>query len=647
MKNKYSLFHIGLLIIVGFIAYCNTYNVPFHFDDANIIENPLIKDPNPFLDCGKAFSLPDERLLCSGFQRRYTGCVTFVINYWLHWTNVTGYHIINLAIHLINALLVYLLVLMTFRAPFLENSKLKDRAVPIGLFSALLFVSHPIQTQAVTYIVQRFTSLATMFYLLSLVLYIKARLIKQDAGYKMQGAGYKEQNQEEKQRNLNFKLIFFYLMSLISAILAMKTKEISFTLPVMIVLYEFTFFKGDIKRRMLYLVPVLLTGMIIPVSLLGTDQLLGNLLTDVWKVTRIDTEISRWEYLFTEFSVIVTYIRLILFPVNQNLDYDFPLYHSLFTPEVFLSFMFLLLLSISGIYLLCRYRNTSPHARLISFGIFWFFITLSVESSFIPIVDVIFEHRVYLPSAGVFIAIITTLFWVADKLKGKWKAAEKAVVATLTLIVVVLTGATYARNTVWQDDIRLWEDVVSKSPNKIRANYNLAHAYQDRKQYNKAVEMYNKVLTLDLKYFEAYNNLANIFVDLGQHDKAIEYLNSAIEINPNSDLIYYNRGRAHFAGNLHDKAIEDFTRSIAINPNIVRYYIDRGRAYSLNGQFDSAIRDFTLAININPNNPKAYAFRGLAYFYINDIIKAQLDFQKACNMGDQRGCDALKKYNVK
>ncbi|MBI5196365.1 MAG: hypothetical protein HZA10_08585 [Nitrospirae bacterium] len=188
-ENKSILQHKAtihtLLIIIGFLAYSNTFNISFQFDDAsNIVENPIIKDLQYVAEPSNAKAFP----LYNTFKNRFIGYFTFALNYRLYGLDVTGYHIVNLAIHIINALLVYWLALLTF---FKGAKGQRDKVAEgqdslsmvngqqstnlIALFSALIFVSHPVQTQAVTYIVQRFTSLVTMFYLLSLVMYVKFR----------------------------------------------------------------------------------------------------------------------------------------------------------------------------------------------------------------------------------------------------------------------------------------------------------------------------------------------------------------------------------------------------------------------------------------------------------------------------------------
>ena len=137
------------------------------------------------------------------------------------------------------------------------------------------------------------------------------------------------------------------------------------------------------------------------------------------EATRVDTNIPRWDYFLTQFSVITTYIGLIFFPINQNLDYDFPIFNTLLTPDVFLPFLLLIFISGLGIYMFSISRTHDKAYRIIAFGIFWFFITLSVESSFIPIVDVIFEHRIYLPSVGLFLSLTAVVYLLLNKIRER------------------------------------------------------------------------------------------------------------------------------------------------------------------------------------------------------------------------------------
>jgi protein O-mannosyl-transferase len=588
---KSRITHVLLIVCLCTVAYSNTLHVPFLFDDIpNIVDNPLIKSSEVLIDpskfCSRNTMLPEQKYFCDLLRMRYVGYLTFALNYRVNNLDEFGYHVINLLIHILNGILVYFFVMQTLRTPVMKKSEMTHGGL-IPLFSALLFSLHPIQTQAVTYIVQRFTSLATTFYLLSLLMYIMWRLSDRKSG-----------------RNL-----IFYLLSFISAVLAMKTKEIAFTLPVIIILYEFLFFEGNKKIRIASLVPFILTMFIIPVGALGLVAQQNGLMNDINESTKVMTGMSRWDYLYTQFRVIITYFRLVILPVNQNLDYDYPLHTSFFDGEVLSAALALSILFICAIYLFYRSRQGDSVLRLISFGILWFFITISVESSLIPIADVIFEHRIYLPSVGLFTAMVVSIVRLVDVYVSKKPAT--IVLVALIFLSISLTGASYARNNVWRDEITIWSDVVMKSPMKARAHNNLGFAFEKRGLYNKALEHLTRAISLNLVFDDAYYNRGNVYCKMGQYDLAIY----------------------------------DYTQTIMINPLHVNAYNNRGILVSLKGNYDQAINDFNMALMINPYFANAYCNRGLTY--LDKGVIDISDFQEACKLGDSKGCGLFEKYRQK
>jgi protein O-mannosyl-transferase len=643
MRKK--LYALLVLVSAGLIAYSAAFTVPFQFDDyPNIANNPVLKNLGNFFLSSKGY----------GYNpRRFVGYLTLALNYRFGGLDVTGYHIVNLAIHLINGILVYFLIILTFKTPYFTNEHksspacrpaslpAKDRAygdseiespgtpapessalcaLPyaphaprftppdsrffIALFAALLFVVHPIQTQAVTYIVQRFTSMAAMFYLLSVVMYAKARLSSRQAG----------------------RLASFFL-SLLSAVLAMKTKEIAFTLPVVIVLYEFSFFKSSLKKKLLFLLPVLLTLVIIPVSVMGTHKPLGELLSDLSASTRVQTNIPRWDYLMTQMRVIVTYIRLIFLPVNQNLDYDYPIFHSLSQLPVILSSLFLLSIFGTAVYLLykswqagklaslqagnngswqaCKLdsddsRFTIHVSRLIFFGILWFFITLSVESSVIPIADVIFEHRVYLPSVGAFMAISAAAFIIVGKVRSRRQAGKSVIYALPVLVVVLLTGATFARNSIWKNEAGLWSDVVRKSPDKLRPHYDLGLAYENQGETRAAVREYQIALQINPTDAETHNNIGGIYFQQDRMEDALKEYQTALKYRPGSDTAHYNAGNAYFSLGRLDEAMREYKAALKINPDDAAAHNNLGVVYLMQGRLDEALGEIGRALKLDP-----------------------------------------------
>ncbi|MEN8134056.1 MAG: tetratricopeptide repeat protein [Thermodesulfobacteriota bacterium] len=577
-------YHLLLVIILGILGYSNSLTVPFQFDDVpNIVENPVIKNLAYYKTPAKA-KVYNRNAEYPILINRYIGSLTFALNYKINKLDVTGYHVVNLLIHLINSLLIYWFVQLIFITLAAETGGdsplfLKHASI-IALFSSLLFVSHPIQTQAVTYIIQRFASLATMFYLFSIIMYIKARLALNDSNTKTRG------------KKISTRALVYYLIALFAAVLAMKTKEIAFTLPAMIVLYEFLFFKGETKSRILYLLPFILTMLIIPTTLIYIVGLGGG-------VTRLVTDMPRLDYLFTEFRVIITYIRLIFFPVDQNLDYDYPLYHSIFDPEVFLSFMALSTICFTVIYSFWRYRITLPLTRVILFGTAWFFATLSIESSIIPIVDVIFEHRMYLPSLGIFLVISILLVMIIEGCQQKW--VDGTIFLSVIIVSMVLTGITYSRNNVWNDKIVLWQDVVNKSPGKARGYTQLGLAHSEKGDLDKEVKYYKKAVSLDPSYFVAHLGLGISLGKVGRTHEAIKEFREALRINPHSADAHKNLGTALGRLGRTDEAVKEFREALRINPQNAEAHDSLGIGLYKLGRTNEAIKEFEEALRINPS----------------------------------------------
>lgn len=607
--------HIALILLIGIAVYSNTLTSPFIFDDIpNISENPLIKDLRYFTDKSMVRDIPVIYNVKDFFYSRWMGYFTFALNYKLHGLNTIGYHAFNLLIHLINALCVYYLIALTTRTPFFaRNTPAGDypRDCPVGLLAlmgGILFVAHPIQTQAVTYIIQRFASLATFFYLLSVVFYIRARLAaKANHMYTLYG------------------------VALICAVCAMKTKEIAITLPVMIAAYEFMFLEGSPKKRASLLLPFLLTMIIIPVSLIQP----GGSVLDADKVQESiqlasAQDISRWDYLFTQFRVITTYVRLLLLPIHQNLDYDYPVYTTLFRAEVILSFLFLVSIAGIGVYLYLLSNRTDREGRhwlrFASFGILWFFVALSVESSIIPIADVIFEHRVYLPSVGFILVLLSVL---ANKLQGRQR---KLIIPVAALIALALSAATYARNNTWQSSVTLWEDIVRKSPGKVRPHNNLGADYYDQGRIDDAIRQYEIALKLNPDDLDAYLNLGNVYEKQGNLDEAIRLYQAALKINPDFPDAHKNLGDFYHDQGRFDDATREYQTAIRLKPSFTEAYYNLGVIYHKQGRLDEALRQYQQTLKLNPDHANTHNNLGVLYSVRGNADEAIREYKTAIRL---------------
>lgn len=458
-----------LILLASCIAvYANSINAPFELDDfSSIVDNYAIR--NPF----------DFAALWGFYSNRVLLYFTFSINYFIHADMVQGYHVANIIIHYINCILMFLLSKTLLDLPQFKKTVAGRYGILISLIVSLLFAVHPVQTNAVTYIVQRTAALATLFYMLAIYQFIKFRITGQ----------WKH-----------------YIIMILSIVCAMYTKENTFTLPFMILLTEIMFFPHAPNKIKVFL-PIMMTLAIIP----GTNLVLhGYNYSDPSNSIKASTGMDRTTYLLTQFSVIMVYLRLLLVPVNQNLDYDFPLNTNFFELPVILNFSFLVILFITSIV-------TFKKNKFLSFGILWFFIALSVESSFISIRDVIFEHRLYLAFPGYCFFLIGIISFFRKK------RIIPIFVAIFIILIPLYSGATMNRNYIFSDKVRLWADIAEKSPNKSRPHSVLGANYMD---YSDKLDLAQKELEISLKLDSsndtALTNLTKVYYLQGKYDLAIE-----------------------------------------------------------------------------------------------------------------------------
>jgi len=378
------LIAIGLIAGVALLAYSNTFHVPFHFDDRpNITENPNVQI--------KVFTWDRvERLVKNTYKEtiRVFSYFTLALNYYFGGFNVFGYHLVNFVIHIASGIFLYWFLMLTFNLPSLSG-KYGAISYKVALFSSLIFISHPIQTQSVTYIVQRMASMAGMFYLLSLVLYVKGRLTTGRP-----------------------RILYFGGMGL-SYLLGVFSKENVAILPLFIVLYEFYFFQRlDLTPK----------GRKIVFGLVGALLILGAFGLIIWGRRYFNLIIEGYEYrtftmserVLTQFRIVLYYVTLLIYPhpSRLNLDYDFPISKTILDPPTTL----LSILLVAG---LIGYSIwTAKRRPMISFCILWYFGNLVVESSIFPL-EMVYEHRLYLPAVGPFVLFSLMVIRGIEKFRYK------------------------------------------------------------------------------------------------------------------------------------------------------------------------------------------------------------------------------------
>ena len=347
------------------------------------------------------------------------------------------------------------------------------------------------------------------------------------------------------------------------AVMAIFTKETAITLPFMVVMYEACFFRA--KTNAPWRKPIILLGLI--TFALWATALLHKAPSPfaLYHNMQRESGISAWHYLLTQFNVIITYIRLLIFPVSQNVDYDYAIAGSLLYGHTLAS------LSLIIIILLAAFRMFSGY-RLAAFGIFWFFLTLLPESSVIPLKDVIFEHRLYLPMAGFSIFLVSAAYYLIGKKN------IKIMVIMLLLISAWYSFLTYNRNLVWKNELTLWKDAALKSPSKARVFYNLGNAYADSGNTEKAEKAFLRAYQLKPD-IENANNLAANYADSGQIDKAIYIWESIVRQQPGFATAHFNLATFYFQRKQYDLAIMHCDKVVELGYQVDHEFLELLKPY--------------------------------------------------------------------
>ena len=470
------------------IAYAPSFGVPFQFDDSARLGG------NWSLQYGGLF----EALQWLG-NSRLVPALTLVLNYRFGGFDPVGYHAVNFAVHVLASVGVFALALALTRTPRLRDAWHPRRALLLATAAALIFACHPLQTQAVTYIIQRYASMAAMFYVWAVVCYLQAR--NRYAGVE------------------SGRPAPYVVATILLAICAALSKENSASLPAALLLAEWIGFGWPRQRRTIVVGAVLL--LIVLALPLGwrlmfwapyvqsdgpSPVTLSGRLADVIMTPRasLPDRPAPLVYFLTQATVLPRYLRLVALPWGQSIDHDVPLAQSLSAP-VLAGFAFLAGLAAFGL-------SQVRRRPLLTFAICWFFITLSVESSLFSISDVMMEHRMYLPMAGLALGLAWLFTAVVDR-------APRLALAAGAVVAIALISLTFARNVVWRSPLTLWLDAAEKSPDKNRPHVNLGVAYHVADRLDDAVRHFCRALEINPEDMVASDNLEIVLEAQGKLDK--------------------------------------------------------------------------------------------------------------------------------
>ncbi|MDY6855836.1 MAG: tetratricopeptide repeat protein [Thermodesulfobacteriota bacterium] len=546
------------------------------------------------------------------FFYRPLSVFTLALNY--HWgkEDTFGYHIVNLSFHMITAFILFLFLYKTFRLNSC-NEFLKTKAYHISLFGSILWAIHPIQTQAVTYLVQRMAILAALFTIMSVYFYANFRTTK--------------------------RRIFLLGMTL-SSLFAFASKENTVVLPFLILIYEWLFFQRG--KLSFFLVKHLIIGVfVILLGLTAITMILGGpgITTSLFEVFNNNNlpgrDFSAIERLLTEQRVILYYLSLIFFPSLErfNLDHDFKVSHGWLDPPTTLLSAFII---VSLIVLAWRKRREFP---FISWVICWYFLTLLVESSVFNL-ELIFEHRAYLSSMLVFPLIVIGIFSV-EKLSIQKKIPYISGVI-LVFLIIIFGYATFQRNYIWKDPLSLWSDCLRKSPKKARCYINLGTVLSRADRKEEALHVLRKSVDLAPEKFHAHYAYGDELMGSGAYDNALFHLRKASRIKPTSSLPFCKIGLIYLRLNDFSSAKRNLLKALELNNKSYEARNNLALIYYYEGRYSTVISLLKEILEENPRLDKVQFNLGLLYKKIDSIEESVYWMEKAV----QRNSSFLRKIHL-
>ncbi len=543
------------------ILYGNTFRVPFCFDDIKLIKN------NPAIE---VLSIDP------GHRHRPVLMLSLAFNYHFSGKNYFGYHLTNILLHSLSAILIFTILSQLSSS---VNLRLGGKSLPAAslLFASLFYAVQPLNTEAVTYVSGRSSSMSTFFLLLSFCSFFKSRAWGIRNNFSRKAA--------------------YLVIAFLAYCASIASKEIGIVLPCLLFAADYYFFflperdktgkpaglRNYWKERRTLMVPFFL---IIVAMFAVRYHWQGAFLE---KNSAFLKDHSRASYFYTQINVIpYYYLNKLFFPQNQNIDIYFDIYRSFLNPSTILAGLCLLILAGFAI----KKRFT---AVWFSFAVFWFFVTLAPTSSFVPILDVAVERRLYLPGISMSFLLLHFLLGFSGKK-----------IMPVALVLVFFSTNTIQRNFVYKDGFTLWQDSASKSSPKSRAHYNLAVAYMDRKEYELALKKFNELEKIFPGANYIYFDRGKIFHNLKYYDRALLEYNKALVHQPeDKPNIYLNRGHVFDILGERKKAKADYQRALSSDPFLADAAYNLGVIFFEERRMKKARYYMNYVLKINPHDKQA------------------------------------------
>ena len=552
---------LAVVVGIGILAYAGGLSGPFIFDDiGSIPDNPNIRRLWPPL---QAMSGPAGTTITG----RPVVCLSLAINYAIGGLTVLGYHLGNLGIHLCSALLLLGIIRRTLLAPIFEGRF--DRSAPwLAAASATIWMVHPLQTEAVTYVIQRTELLMGFFYLSTVYAAIR---------------GWESPSHRRA----------WFVVSVVCCALGMGSKEAMIFAPLIVLMYDRTFrsrsWKASLQQHWSLYAGLGATWLILAwLVALGARRMTAG-----WGL-----EISPLDYIKTQTGVIVWYLRLCFWPHPLVISYDdWPVAHRV--AQIWPQGLLLLVL-LSGTLWGLRRRSA------LGFLGAWFFLILAPTSSLLPIVtEVAAERRMYLPLAAVVVLTVGIASLLLHAISARMSlspAANRRLGVGLTVVVVAGLGyGTAWRNRDYRTAAAIWADTAAKRPGIAFAHFELANALAAEGRLDDAIACYAKALQLKPAYPDAHNNFANVLADQGRTDEAIQHYEEAISLRPAWAEAYNNLGTILTSQGRLTAAVLRYTEALRLKPHFAEAHSNLGVTLMKLGRAGDAITHFREAVNAAPD----------------------------------------------
>lgn len=552
-KNLPTIWIIGLLIVVGTVLFLPTLKCDFIFDDRALVEN------NPLLRGAGGI----KEVLTSGRTLRM---ISFVIDHSLWGMNPPGYHVTNILLHVLTGLMLFWL----FR-------RITGQTV-IPTVMALIFLCHPLTTEAVASIANRKESLHSLFSLLAIWAYYKA---------------------DEKR--------WLYAVSFVSFLLALTSKEVAIAVPVLMLVMDWFLREHSIKlviQKRGWFLGLLL----VPIFAGAVYRFRGFGFIDIMNVDTTGT-MSYPLVVATSLNRIVDYLRLSVIPYPLSADYYTLLLKSFLNFKTILGALFVLGLLVGGFLL----RKRQP---LIAFSLWWIVITWLPISNLYPTAYFLAERYFYFPLVGV--VLLAAIGWeVLKKYTGlAW--------AVLVSLLVVFGGLTLNRCKSWENEYQLWLSTLKHQPDNPKAHYYFANALREKGRYTDAVTHFLKAVELKHDFVWAWVNLGNLYTVGKYFEHAIPVYEKVMELDPNLAIVHNNLGCAYYNMDEKNKACDHYRRAVELNPKYAEAWNNIGVAFFEGGEIDSSVYYFYRAIVNAPTWPEPYQRIIQNLIELGDLEKAKM-----------------------